>query len=237
MKRIFFVLIILTFLASCIELEKVQEQIIDKEPIQPARSESKPSIEPKQLLLFLLNKHNSLKEYSATFQTINKQTNNTYAEQTTTISIKGDNFRTDGSVKIIREEVNRTLVLEEQRVKAILNANKYFECIYENEWLCAKTEISEQEANDLRAKNKDDDYIKFVEKATVKFLRDSEFEGQKTICFFIDGEECYLENSGIMVSSKKKDVEIRLLKYSSTVEDALFEFPKDAEEIKEDATN
>ncbi|MEK6857759.1 MAG: hypothetical protein AABX39_04190 [Nanoarchaeota archaeon] len=225
------ILVLMMFLVSCIELESVREQIVEKEP---QKEEVKEQIAPKQLLLNLLNKHNLLNEYSATFQTITKQSDKTHSEQTTTISIKGNNFRTDGSVKIMSEENNRSLILEEQRVKTIVNKNNYFECIYENEWLCAKTEISEQEINELRKNTKDDEYIKFVEKALVKLSRASEFEGQKTICFSIDGEEeCYLENSGVMVSSRKKDIEIRLLKYSATVEDGLFELPKDAEEILE----
>lgn len=230
-KKALLIISLFLFLVSCIELENVREQLIEKET-KPT-PEVKEQIEPKQLFLTLLNKHNSLKEYSATFQTITKQSNETFAEQTTTITIKGNNFRTDGSVKIIKKDNDKSLILEEQRVKTILNKNNYFECVYDNEWLCAKTEITEQEIDELRKNIKDDDYVNFVEKSKVKFLRDSEFEGQKTLCFSIDGEECYLENSGVMVSSRKKDVEVRLLKYSATVEDSLFELPKDAQEMLE----
>ena len=100
---------------------------------------------------------------------------------------------------------------------------------------CSKTEISDEEAEDLKKNSKDDDYIKFVDKSEVKILSESTFEGQKTICFSVDdSEECYLEDSGVMALSRKKDVEIRLLKYSSSVEDNLFELPKDAEKIEQE---
>ncbi len=238
MKKVVFfsTLFLLFFLVSCVELEKAREQIVEKEQTSSPLKEIKEEIAPKQQLLSLLNKHNTIKEYSATLQTITNKSDGTYNEQTT-IFIKGYNFRTDGAIKIMKGEDSKAVVLEEKRAKVILNNNTYFECIYENEWICTKTEISEKEANDLRKNAKDDDYIKFVEKSTVKFLRESAFEGQKTICFSIEGEECYLENSGMMVSSKKKDAEIKLLKYSATVEDSLFELPKDAEEITEDAEN
>lgn len=237
MKKVVFLstLFLLIFLVSCVELEKAREQIVEKEQTTLSK-ELKEEIAPKQQLLLLLNKHNALKEYSATLQTITNKSDETYDEQTT-ISIKEYNFRTDGTMKIMKGDGSKAVVLEEKRAKVILNNNTYFECVYENGWICTKTEIPEQEANDLRKAMKDDDYIKFVEKSTVKFLRNSEFEGQKIICFSIEGDECYLENSGMMVSSKKKDTEIKLLKYSATVEDSVFELPKDAEEITEDAEN
>lgn len=227
MKKIL-IIILLSFLVACIQLEESRDKIIKKDiEKKEETTEDKKHFDAKKELLELLNKHNSLKEYSAEFETEIQYSKDKKIYQNTKLFFNNNKLRTDGIIKIVEENKNKSEIMEEERTRITLNNNTYFECIYDNEWLCTKTELNDEELHKILFEGKDDQYISIVEKAKVEFTKESEYLGEKTSCFTIDlTEECYLQDTGLLASSKSQSSKAKLLNYSLNAEESLFNIPK-----------